>query len=191
MAEEVTVDDILDPDNESYNEETGRLTEKRAALLAEYRLNGGNVTKAAEVVGLNPSYARRVAATDPGFRLLLEATNKAPLTKLVQWGKLTGKAQETLLELMDCEDNRVRFMAAREVLDRAEGKPTQKTEKTETKVTASIDQETMMMALSLVATGVVASLQEAILKARTDPSGVQRWLSNGKDMGREIVQKED
>lgn len=172
-------------DKPSYSPKSVTLTEGRAALLAEYRLNGGNISKAAEAVGMNPSYARRIAAQDDGFRMLLKATDEAPMNRIIEWNRLVGKAQETLLELLESPDQRVRFMATREILDRAEGKPTQKTEKTETKVKVSIDQDTMSLALSLLATGKAPSLQEAILKARTEPEKVRAWL-DAAPTGREV-----
>lgn len=176
-------------DTKSNTKPSLAMTENRAAFLAELRLNGGNVSKAAVTVGINPAYARRLVTKDPVFKMLAKATKNAPLARLTEWSKLAIKAQETMAELLESTDQRVRFMAAREILDRAEGKPTQKVERKETKITATIDQETMMMALALVGSGSVGSLQEGILKARTEPEKVKQWLEEGKQLsGREIKQ---
>lgn len=185
-AEDTTVEEVLTGKNHRYKQDVIRLTENRMALLVEYKRNGGNVSKAAEAVGLNPSYARRVAAQDPGFRRLLQVVDEAPVTRVIEWSKLVGKAQDTLIELLDGEDSRVKFMAAREILDRAEGKPTQKVDKREVKVQTQIDQDTMMNALRLLAAGAEESLASALLRAQKHPEEVQKWLSSG----REIIQED-
>ena len=114
----------------------------RARLLSEALLyTGGNVAQAARLAGMEPGEARRLVREDEELRQALAEARSATQERLAAvlrpWEALAPLAQATLVEALQAEQVtyvdgeevrtplwKVRLAAAKEILDRAYGKPT-------------------------------------------------------------------
>lgn len=89
------------------------------------------------------------------------------------WAEHLGRAQGTLLDLLDSEDDRVRKDVAMYLVNRAQGMPSQKVDQTVTHH-SSLSEIEMQAALSLVQ-GRGLTLSQATRYVREHPDEVRAW----------------
>jgi hypothetical protein len=159
-----------------------RISPIQARWLGELLRNGGNVSAAARAVGVTPESARRWLSLDA----VSAAYQQAVLTvegEVREWGQILGRAQATLVSLLDSEDDRVRMATAQYLIDRSLGKVAQKLDATVTRrdVLGEVELEA---AVSLVALRGM-SLSEATAYVRAHPQEVEAWAAQQLRDGRE------
>lgn len=145
-----------------------------SAFLAEMLMNGGNASAAARKLGLDPSAGARWKHK-PAIRAALEHMQQQHGALMQDWAQLAVRAQATLVDLLDSDDDRVRLSAAQYVTDRGLGKVAAKVEATVTHQ-AALSEIEMQAALSLVA-GANMSLAEASAYVRAHPDEVAAWVA--------------
>lgn len=156
----------------------------QARLLAEVCVNGGAVGAAADRLGINREKAYRWMHK-PAFRRIYEEYLEAIKGQVMDWGALLGRAQATLLDLLDSEDERVRKDVAIYLTNRAVGTPTNKVEATVTHQ-AELTGIEMQAALSLVAEHGMALL-DAKRYVREHPDEVRAWAMSQMAATRSLV----
>lgn len=157
-------------------EEEGRVRIKpvQARFLAELTVNGGNVSAAARAVGVSPSTGKNWMAKphiSAGYDQFLESVGH----QVADWGGLLGRAQQTLVTLLDSDDDRVRKDVAMYLVDRNLGKVSQKIDATVTR-RESLSEIELQAALSLVAEHGL-TLADASRYVRENPDEVSAWAS--------------
>lgn len=149
-----------------------KVSSVQAELVAEMCRNGGNVSAAARALGIPPPTAHKwmrkpaVAALYTDF---LERIGHS----VEEWGTLLGRAQQTLLTLLDSEDDRVRFQVAVYLTERAIGKVPTKLEAT-VREESALTEVQLQAALSLVA-GEGMTWLDASRYVREHPEEVAAW----------------
>lgn len=144
----------------------------QSRFLVEVCTNGGNPGAAAAAIGVARETGKRwmrlpqVAEAFSHYRTQAEG-------KLKDWALLVDRAQETLVDLLDSKDDRVRIVAANSILDRGLGKVAAKVEATVTHQEA-LTGVALEAALSLVA-GAGMSLADASRYVREHPEEVAAW----------------
>lgn len=149
-----------------------KITSQQAQLLAEVCTNGGAIAAAARRIGVSPETAYRWMRR-PVLRTLYEEFVASVGHQVHDWGTLIGRAQATLLDLLDCEDDRVRKDVAIYLTDRAIGKVANKLDATVTHQNELSEVE-VQAALSLVAVHGM-TLLEAKRYVREHPEEVMDW----------------
>jgi hypothetical protein len=148
------------------------LSPVQTRFLVEVCTNGGNPRAAANAIGISPTTGKawmqlpQVAEAFRHYRMQAEG-------KLKDWSLLVDRAQETLVDLLDSKDDRVRIVAANTILDRGLGKVANKVEGIITHQEA-LTGVALEAALSLVA-GAGMTLHEASAYVREHPEEVANW----------------
>lgn len=149
---------------------------KRAAFIAELATNGGNLSKAAKAVGYHPQHGRRLAA-DPDVQAALSQAKETVNRQLVEWGEMQSDARRKLYELMNgAEDERVQLLAAKEIIERNEGKTTAKVEHSGEVRTKIIQDEGTIMAIMTLMGRRRWTLAQAFAYVKAHPQEVQEWM---------------
>lgn len=149
-----------------------RIKPKQARFLAELTQNGGNVSAAARAVEVHPSTAHNWMQKKwiaEAYQQIVDDMKGA----VQDWNDLLGRAQRTMLDLLDADDARVRADMAKYIINRAQGMPTQKVDQT-VRGETSLSEVEMQAALSLVQ-GRGLRLREATRYVREHPEEVQAW----------------
>lgn len=151
-----------------------RISPVQARWLGELARTGGNQSAAARSVGVNPQTARRWLALQPvkeAFDQILQGVEQ----EVRDWASVLGRAQATLVDLLDSEDDRVRMSTAQYLVDRQLGKVSQKIDATVV-TRNSLGEVELEAALSLVAMRGM-SLAEATAYVRAHPQEVEAWAA--------------
>lgn len=152
-----------------------KITSNQAAFVAELCRNGGNVAAAARAIGVKPDTARawlRKPSVGGLYSTFLDRVGH----EVQDWGSLLGRAQQTLLALLDSPDERVRADIAKYLTERAIGKVPTKVEATIREERALSEVE-LQAALSLVAEYRM-TMTEASRYVRDHPDEVAQWASD-------------
>jgi phage terminase small subunit len=150
-----------------------RTDDRHARFVAELLRNGGNASAAARAVGYHPDHGRRLVSRSATVSATLEEAQQRTEEELREWIELAPRAQQVLVELLDCGDDRVRFQAAVHIIDRALGKVPQKVEQ-RVEHRGVLSEIEMQAALSLIAAHGLAYV-EAERYVVEHPDEVQEW----------------
>jgi hypothetical protein len=101
-------------------------SETTIALISAMIINGGNITGAAKQLGMNASYCRDMVSKHPLIREVVAKYRETMISSLDDWVTLVPRAKGAMLALLNDRDGKVRYLAAKDILDRAEGKATSK-----------------------------------------------------------------
>lgn len=98
-----------------------RMSPRHAALLVAWTTNGNNLHRAAHQVGYSMTTARKIFSTEAfrEARLMVEAFIPEEDR---EWLEILPEARHTLRTLMKSPDDKVRYLAAKDIADRGEGK---------------------------------------------------------------------
>lgn len=161
--------------------EGAQLTAQQAALLAAW-VTTGNISKAAQLVGMNASYARRLFSQNANIALVAAAIEEhmqgvartAVAEAVEEWAELVPRAKAVMMDLLGANDEKVRLWAAQDIVNRAEGKPVAKVEHKHTSEGPQLTEAQMRLAFSLCqAHGL--SMAEALEYMRQHPQDVRQW----------------
>jgi hypothetical protein len=158
-----------------------RISPLQARWLGEVLTNGGNVAAAARSVGVSAATAKHWLAKGV-VREAFDRVAEAVEERVRDWSSVMGRAQGTLLSLLDSEDDRVRLQVATYLVDRVLGKTAQKLEATVTRRDALGEVE-LEAAVSLVALRGL-TLSEATAYVRSHPGEVEAWAASQLRSGR-------
>jgi hypothetical protein len=148
------------------------ITPMQSAFLAELMINGGSRTAAAKTLGIHPTTAIRWLRK-PHIQAAYEHFQERAASVVEDWSALLGRAQQTLVSLLDSTDDRVRKDVAIYLVDRSLGKVSQKIDATVTHRDALTEIE-LQAALSLVS-GHGMTLTDASRYVREHPDEVSAW----------------
>lgn len=104
-------------------ETAAKLTDMQAAFVRNLVGNGGNRTQAALDAGYSPKCAREQAYELMRIPHVMQAVLEHSMAEFIS---NAPRAQATLIDLLDGKSEYVRLEAAKDLLDRAGLKPTQK-----------------------------------------------------------------
>ena len=138
-------------------------------------MNGGNITEAARQVGYNPSYARSLMAKHPALRGAIQHYKEQMASCLAEWAELLPKAKATLLALLHDPDARVRYLAAKDIIDRAEGKPVGRMNIAVQEQGPALTEGEVQLAFALMQQ-LGWSYAEAVQYIQSHPHEVQAWI---------------
>jgi len=146
------IEDMMEEDDSPEMLEAMKdLNPKQVAMFAAWVINGGNVTKAAESVGYNGTYGRRVWNENPGFQRAKEYFDNFVMEEDTrEWIELLPEAKFTLRDLLKAKDEKVRFLAAKDIVDRAEGKATSRVDVNIRDERQEISEMEMQLAFSMM-----------------------------------------
>lgn len=149
---------------------------KRAKFIAELVANGGNLTQAAVSVGYHPQHGRRLAK-DPEVQAALEQATKTVENNITQWAAMQEAARQKMYNLMSsANDERVQLLAAKEIIERHEGKTTAKVEHSGEVTTRVIEDEGTIMAIMTLMGRRGWSLAQAFTYVKANPTEVSEWM---------------
>lgn len=151
------------------------LTPQQVALFAAMLVNGGNISRAARSVGMNASYARRLVSTNEVFREAIRAYGDGMHTCLEEWLDLIPRAKAAMVRLLNDPDGKVRYLAAKDILDRAEGKPVSRSEVRVRDERPALSEGEVQLAFSLMRRRGI-SYAEAVEMIRRHPEEASRWI---------------
>jgi molybdenum-dependent DNA-binding transcriptional regulator ModE len=148
-----------------------------ARLIAELAMSDGNIRIASERAGISYVHARRLVAQNPAIREAVEAARAQVTSRMQRWVELAAEAQRTVQALLASESDQVRLSAAKEILDRAEGKPRQAVDVSVEEQEDAPDSITMRYAVALTLSRGIG-LAQALEEAERRPEKVKLWLSD-------------
>lgn len=163
-----------------------KLTPQQVALIVVWGQNGNNISAAGKSVGYNPSYARWLFSNHPLIKEAVEYLEGMGLEDK-EWLELLPEARMTMRSLLKCQDPKVRYWAAKDIVDRAEGKPTIKIDKTIRDERPSLSDGQMQLAFSLMqARGMNFTQAKNWVLEHPEESG--RWIAaNSRQKVRQIA----
>lgn len=152
------------------------MTPQQVALFAAMLTNGGNITKAARQVGMNESYARRLASKHAVFREALRQYGHAMKTCLEDWTEIVPRAKATMISLLQDEDGKVRYLAAKDIIDRAEGKAINRMELNVKDERPQLTEGEVQLAFNLMKSKGI-SYPEAVALIKDHPEDAAQWIA--------------
>lgn len=152
------------------------MTPQQVALFAAMLVNGGNITRAADTVGMNASYARRLVSQHRVFREAIRQYGEGMRTCLQDWLDLVPQAKATMLALLQDPDGKVRYLAAKDIIDRAEGKPVNKVDLTLRDSRPELSEGEVQLAFSLMKSRGI-SYPQAVQLIRENPEDAAEWVA--------------
>jgi len=171
-------------------EMTRKMNAKQLALFTAWVMNGRNLSAAARAVGYHPSYAHTLMKSSPVFERAAEYANQKLEAEDKEWIECLPDARQTLRSLMrNSKDDKVRYLAAKDIVDRAEGKPVAKVDMQVRDERPSITDEEMQMAFSLMQQAGW-TFPQAMEWMRSHPEKVQQWVGQNVKM-LEVAQEEE
>jgi hypothetical protein len=143
------------------------------AFFCEWLLSGRNVSEASRKVGIsNQTGAKILRTTLKAAKWYVD--NNIPEERR-EWVELVPEAKGTLRELLKSKDHKVRFLAAQDIVNRAEGKPVGRTELKVEMPSVSLSDEEVQLVVSLMAARQIG-YAEAVDLIRKHPEDAQRWI---------------
>jgi molybdenum-dependent DNA-binding transcriptional regulator ModE len=150
---------------------------KHAPLIAALAVCG-NIKEAAASAGISYSRARQLLSEHPSITEAVTAARSSLVENtLTEWSEYLAEAQRTLVARMRSEDEDVSLKATIHLLDRIEGKPTQKVEAKVEHQEQVADSAQMRLALGLVLTRKIG-LAEALEWVQKNPESVSKWAES-------------
>lgn len=171
--------DPLYPSNLSHAHEKDiikDLTPQQVALFAAMLVNGGKITPAAKQVGMNPSYARRLVSKHAVFRDAIRQYGDGMRTCLQDWMDLVPQAKAAMVALLNDEDGKVRYLAAKDIIDRAEGKAVNRVDLNLRDERPQLSEGEVQLAFSLMKSRGI-SYPEAVQLIKQNPEDAAEWIS--------------
>lgn len=147
---------------------------RHAALAIAWLTNGNNEKRAAIQTGYTLATAKNILQSDPVQELMLLVKAFRP-TEAQEWTELLPEARYTLRQLMRSDDDKVRYLAAKDIVDRAEGKPTQKVDMTVRDEAPTMTDEEMQLAFSIMQQAGTG-FAETVQWMRAHPDEVKEWI---------------
>ena len=151
-------------------------TDTEVALTVAMILNGGNITKAADTIGINGSYARGLVSRKPVIRQAAQMYRDTMLTSLAEWTQLVPQAKGTLMALLHDSDGKVRYLAAKEILDRAEGKAVAKVDLTVKDERPALSELEVQLAFSMMRE-LGWDYARCVQYIKDNPQETDEWIS--------------
>jgi hypothetical protein len=176
-AGEEWVVDLPDDMNPILLDAVNKMNPKQVALFSAWVINGRNVSAAARQVGYHPQHARTLFKSHSGF---LEAKNYLKDIVLLEdqeWIDCLPQARQTLRSLLNARDEKVRLWAAKDIVDRAEGKPTTRVDMTIRDERPSLSDGQLQLVISIMQTTGV-SFAEAKAHVEAHPDEAERWIAS-------------
>lgn len=152
------------------------LTPQQVALFAAMLVNGGNITRAARSVGMNGSYARRLVAKEGPFREAIRAYGDGMRTCLEEWLDLVPRAKAAMVRLLNDPDGKVQYLAAKDILDRAEGKAVSRSEIRVRDERPILNEGEVQLAFALMQRKGIGYAQ-AVDLIRQNPEDAAQWIA--------------
>ena len=167
-------------DVEDVKEVMDGATETEVAVISAMILNGGNASQAAKTLGMNASYVRRMVSNKPVIRKAVELYKHTMLSSLVEWSELIPLAKGTLQSLLHDPDGKVRYLAAKEILDRAEGKAVARVDMKVTDERPVLSELEVQLAFSMMK-DLGWDYAACVQYIRDNPAETQQWVDREKE----------
>lgn len=151
------------------------LTPQQVALFAAMLINGGNISRAAQTVGMNPSYARRIVSRHAVFREAIRQYGQGMKTCLQDWMELVPRAKQEMLNLLNDPDGKTRYLASKDILDRAEGKAINRMDLNIKDERNLLSEAEIQLAMSLMRARSI-TYAEAVRLIQANPEDTQAWI---------------
>lgn len=147
--------------------------------------NGNNEKRAALQTGYTVKTVKEVLDSDPvqEFILLVQAFRP---TEAQEWIDLLPEARYTMRNLLRSEDDKVRYLAAKDIVDRAEGKATQKVDMTVRDERPGMSDEEMQLAFSIMQQAETG-FAETVEWMRAHPDEVAEWIRKNIPEAKEVT----
>jgi hypothetical protein len=168
---------VLTPDApEELRDITHAMNAQQLALFGQWVTNGRNISKAARDVGYAESYARNIFSKNPAFVAARKLLKETLTEEDKEWIDMIPQAKRTLLSLLEAEDEKVRYLAAKDIVDRGEGKAISRITHTVKDERPTMSEGEMQLAFSLMKERGMpfAEAQEFI---RNNPHRVAQWIA--------------
>jgi hypothetical protein len=154
-----------------------KMNPKQVALFCAWIVNGRNITQAARQVGYNPVHARSMFSTHAAFQEAKNYVGAIMTLEDQEWIDCLPQARQTMRSLMLAKDEKVRFWAAKDIVDRAEGKPTTRVDMTIRDDRPSLSDGQLQLVISLMQTHRI-SFAEAKAHVEAHPDEAARWIAS-------------
>ena len=153
-----------------------RSTPQQMQFVAELVRNGGNASAAARSVGYHPDHGRRLVSRNATVKAAVDSLHEQAEAELREWAELAPRAQARLEELLEADDSRVALMAAREILDRAVGKPVAKMQHTVREEAPRLSEGQMQLVLSMMME-LGWAFATCVEYVKQHPEEAQQWIA--------------
>jgi len=161
------------------------LSGKQLALLTAWMRNGRNQRKACETVGYSEPHASVLFNNHPLFVAAKEMISTLEDEETREWADLLPTAKRTLVSLLEAKDEKVKYLAAKDIVDRAEGKAINRVSHTVTEYQSSLSDGEIQLVISIMhAKGL--SFPEAVRVIQQNPDKAQQWIEMHSVKGGEI-----
>jgi hypothetical protein len=154
-----------------------KMNPKQVGLFCAWIVNGRNITQAARQVGYAPAHARKMFTTHPAFTEAKNYIGAIMTLEDQEWIDCLPQARQTMRSLMMAKDEKVRFWAAKDIVDRAEGKPTSRVDMTIRDDRPSLSDGQLQLVISLMQTHSI-SFAEAKAHVEAHPDEAARWIAS-------------
>jgi hypothetical protein len=154
-----------------------KMNPKQVGLFCAWIVNGRNITQAARQVGYSPEHARKMFTTHPAFTEAKNYIGAIMTLEDQEWIDCLPQARQTMRSLMLAKDEKVRFWAAKDIVDRAEGKPTSRVDMTIRDDRPSLSDGQLQLVISLMQTHRI-SFAEAKAHVEAHPDEAARWIAS-------------
>jgi hypothetical protein len=183
----VEVPEGMDPGLEA---QLSSMNVKHVALFCAWLVNGQNISAAARSIGYAPVYAMELFRSHPSFQDAKQYIDRIMTLEDQEWIECLPQARQTLRSLLLAKDEKVRYLAAKDIVDRAEGKATTRVDMTVRDERPSLTDAEMQLAFSLIQqTGI--SFAEARDYIKGHPDEVSAWIAANVPLatagGREVA----
>jgi hypothetical protein len=152
-----------------------KMNPKQVALFCAWVINGRNISAAGRQVGFHPVYARQLFTTHPAFKEAKRYLQSIVLMEDQEWIDCLPQARQTLRSLLVAKDEKVRYLAAKDIVDRAEGKAVARMDMTIREDRPSITDAQMQLIFSIMQTMSVG-FAEAKAWVEKHPEESQKWI---------------
>lgn len=173
-----------------------QMNPKQVALFSAWVINGRNIRQAARTVGYSQDHAYDLFNNSPAFREAKSYLSAIVLMEDQEWIDCLPQARQTLRSLLIAKDEKVRYLAAKDIVDRAEGKPVARVDMTVRDERPSLTDGQMQLAFSLMQHSGIG-FAEAVAWIRDHPDEAQVWIAANatkqlaaRNGGREVATQE-
>jgi len=161
-----------------------RLPPRHAALLVAWATNGNNIEAAAEALNYSVATAKTIEKTE-GFQEAQRFVDAFIPSEARQWLDILPEARFTLRDLMKSSDDKVRYLAAKDIVDRSEGKSITRIDMSIRDETPSMTDEEMQLAFSIMQQASLG-FADTLTWMRANPQQVKDWIkANAKPLLKE------
>jgi hypothetical protein len=153
-----------------------KMNPKQVALFCAWVVNGRNINAAARQIGFNESYARKLFSQDSAFKKARTYLEDIVLLEDQEWIDCLPRARQTMRSLLVAKDEKVRYPAAKDIVDRAEGKAVARVDMNIREHQPSLTDGEMQLALSLMQHAALG-FAEAVADIRAHPAESEQWIA--------------